>query len=347
MDAENQIKVSIVVPLYNRKETIGRCLESLMNQTLKEIEIIVVDDGSADHGAEVVREYQKRDGRIHLLLQENQGPGAARNAGIRASHGTYVGFVDCDDFVEISMYEKMFLAVTEKKAEVAVCQEKNICFDENGNVRVLSATKFPCETVKKYSNQKVLDWFLNFTYLCLNSACFKLVKRSVFLEKGIWFPEKHRNVEDLPTSAGIFSAVSAVAFVPENLYCYVHETGTRSTSCSVKKATDIYQNMLEVLQYLKKAHYQGSTNNFVLGMSFSSLRQFYGTGEAKDRRTKEAYVFLKKWQKARKGIRPVFAGKEIPFLHKIKILAAWLRLESFVCCVVRCLGKIPFFKYMV
>ncbi|MDE6907298.1 MAG: glycosyltransferase family 2 protein, partial [Lachnospiraceae bacterium] len=91
MDMDGQIAVSIIVPLYNRKKTIGRCLDSLMRQTLKNIEIVVVDDGSTDGGAEVVKECQKSDPRIRLLVQENRGLGAARNAGIRESCGEYLG----------------------------------------------------------------------------------------------------------------------------------------------------------------------------------------------------------------------------------------------------------------
>ena len=94
----NKIDVSIVVPLYNKENEIRRCLNSLIEQSVSNIEIIVVDDGSKDGSADVVREYTDNDPRVHLIVQKNQGPGAARNTGVKASKGKYIGFVDCDDF---------------------------------------------------------------------------------------------------------------------------------------------------------------------------------------------------------------------------------------------------------
>lgn len=343
---KNGVAVSIIVPLYNREGTIARCLDSLIGQTLGDIEIVVVDDGSTDDGASIVREYQSRDSRVVLITQKNQGPGAARNAGIRACHGEYIGFVDCDDYVEKQMYEKLLQAARENEAEVAVCQEKNVCLETDGTEHVLSETRFPWERVTVCDGKQVLDWFLNFTFLSLNSVCFKLVKRTLFTENGIYFPENYRHVEDIVVSGGIFSAVRSVAFVSESLYCYIHEKGTRSTSCSVKKASDIYQDMLDVMKYLKKAGKREKIDNFVLGMKFSSMRQFYGS-KAAERRERESLILQKKWKKARKRVRPDLQGKKTPVFHKIKVLAAYLNLEPFVFVVFKLLGRIPFFKYMV
>lgn len=339
--------VSIIVPLYNRKETIARCLDSLIGQTLDDLEIVVIDDGSTDGGAEIVRKYQKKDDRIRLFIQENRGLGAARNTGIRESRGEYIGFVDSDDYVEKHMYSKMLGAALTEHAEVAVCQEKNICFQSDGTQKELGETRFPCRKSKAYSNVRILEWFLNYTYLSLNSVCFKLIHRSIFFEKGIWFPENYRYAEDLPTSAGVFSVVEKVVLVPESLYCYVRETGTLSTKYTLKKAEDVYRDLLDSLRYLKKAGYRGEVDNFVLGMKFSSLRQLYGSEKTEEKRGGKSRILLKRWSKARKRVKPVFCGKEIPFFHKIKILMSYWNLEPFVCAGFKMLGHIPFFKYMV
>lgn len=347
MDMDGQIAVSIIVPLYNRKKTIGRCLDSLMRQTLKNIEIVVVDDGSTDGGAEVVKECQKSDPRIRLLVQENRGLGAARNAGIRESCGEYLGFVDSDDYVEKHMYETMLEAARAENAEVAVCQEKNICFLPDGKEKFLGETGFPCGERTAYSSGQILDWFLNYTYLSLNSVCFKLVDRSVFTERNIWFPENYRYAEDLPTSAGIFSVVQKVVLVPESLYCYIREMGTLSTNYTVKKAVDVYRDMLDALRYLKKAGYTGNVDNFVLGMKFSSMRQFYGSKSVRERKEREGRILLTRWKKARKRVKPVFVGQEVPFFHKIKVLVAYLNQELPVCRIFQLFDRISFFKYMV
>lgn len=345
---EKDVAVSIIIPLYNRRKTIRRCLDSLISQTLENIEIVVVDDGSTDHGDEIVREYQEKDDRVRLVFQENKGPGAARNTGIHASTGKYLGFVDSDDYVEKNMYAVMLEAVQAENAEVAVCQEKHICHLENGTAKLLGETAFPCEKPRVFEKNQVIEWILNYTYLSLNSVCYKLVRRDVFFEKNVWFPENYRYAEDLTASVGIFSVVKNVVVVPESLYCYVHETtGTMSTNYTIKKAQDVYQDMLESIKYLKKAGYKGRIDNFVLGMKFSSLRQLYGAERKEERTGKDSIILRKRWKKLRRKVRPVFSGKEIPVMHKIKILASYLNLEYLICTIFQLLGRIPFFKYMV
>lgn len=344
---DEKIEVSIIVPLYNLEDKIGRCLDSLVRQTLSAIEILVVDDGSKDHGADVVREYQKKDKRIRLVSQENRGLGGARNTGIRESKGEYLGFVDSDDVVEQDMYEIMLNAVRKTGSDVAVCQEKNVCYEKDGTMRVLSETRFPCEKVTAYSGEQVLGWFLNYRYLSLNSACFKLVKKTVFTEHKIAFPEQHRYAEDLPTSGGIYSVVNSIAVVPKSLYFYIHETGTLSTSYTEQKAEDVYQDMIDVLHYLKKAGYQGKVDNFILGMSFSSMRQLYGSNNKEEWQNERAKKLLLKWKKRKKKARPSFKDTEIPLFHKAKVLVAYFNLERLFCNVIKMLERIPFFRYMV
>lgn len=343
---ENGVEVSIIVPLYNREEKIARCLDSLLNQTLINIEIIVVDDGSIDGGASVVEKYAEGDNRIRLIRQENQGQGAARNTGIKAAQGEYVGFVDSDDYVEINMYETLLNAVRKNQTEVAICQQKDVCFKDDGEMIYLGETVFPCDKQKVFEKKQLLDWFVNFTYLCLNSVCYKLVKKAVFVENDIWFPEKHRYAEDLPASGGIFSVIESAVLVPESFYFYIHEEETLSTSYSVRKAGDVYQDMLDVMEYLKKAGYEEPIDNFVLGMYFSSMRQFYADKNSENRQTPEGKELLLKWKAAKKNRKPVFKGKDVPFFHKVKVLVTYLHLEALVCRCINLFSSIPFFKFM-
>lgn len=114
-------KISIIVPVYNVKEYLSECVASIRNQTLSEIEIILVDDGSADGSAELCDAFAKRDGRIKVIHQENGGSTKARNAGLLASCGSYVGFVDSDDWVEPNMYEELLKQCIQNHADIAVC----------------------------------------------------------------------------------------------------------------------------------------------------------------------------------------------------------------------------------
>lgn len=114
------VKVSAVIPVYNTEKYIGQCIESLRNQSLSDIEIICVDDGSTDKSVEIIKLYQKDDNRIRIIQQENQYAGVARNNGMSKAKGKYVIFLDSDDFFELDMLEKMY-----KKAEKTDC---DICF---------------------------------------------------------------------------------------------------------------------------------------------------------------------------------------------------------------------------
>ncbi len=115
----NRIKVSVIVPCYNVEKYIGRCLDSLIDQTLSEIEIICIDDKSTDETSEIIKKYMKTDNRIHLIEQPvNTGAAVARNAGIAAARGMYIGFVDADDYLDTNFYEKMYETALSSGADI-------------------------------------------------------------------------------------------------------------------------------------------------------------------------------------------------------------------------------------
>lgn len=112
--------VSIVLPVYNAEKYIEKCLDMITGQTLRDIQIICVDDGSPDGSAELVRRYAKKDDRILLISQENGGGGAARNRGMQEATGKYILFLDCDDFFEKDMVERAYRRAEETRAEITV-----------------------------------------------------------------------------------------------------------------------------------------------------------------------------------------------------------------------------------
>ncbi len=114
------IKVSVIIPVYNASEHLGQCLDSVFAQTLKEIEVICVDDGSTDGSLEMLNAYAKEDGRLTVIHQENAGAGSARNTGLAAASGKYLSFLDADDFAEPSMLEKAFEKAEEQRADFVV-----------------------------------------------------------------------------------------------------------------------------------------------------------------------------------------------------------------------------------
>ena len=115
------MKVSIIVPVYNMEKRLNKCLDSLINQTYKNIEIIVVNDGSMDHSLDIIREYQAKDSRINVINQRNMGISEARNNGLAIATGDYLCFADSDDYVELDMIEELVNKITTDKSDIVVC----------------------------------------------------------------------------------------------------------------------------------------------------------------------------------------------------------------------------------
>lgn len=113
--------VSVIVPIYNAQEHLAQCIDSIRNQSLQELEIILINDGSTDASPAICDAYAKKDPRIQVIHQANTGQGIARNKAIDRARSPYIGFVDADDWIEADMYEKMVKAATENKADITMC----------------------------------------------------------------------------------------------------------------------------------------------------------------------------------------------------------------------------------
>ncbi|MCL1877059.1 glycosyltransferase [Candidatus Saccharibacteria bacterium] len=118
---KNEPLVSVIIPIYNSEKFLGECLDSVLAQTFKDIEIICVNDGSTDKSNEILREYEKRDPRVKIVKQKNKGTSTARKNGVAASRSKYVCFVDSDDTVDRTYVEKMYNAIIEHNVKVALC----------------------------------------------------------------------------------------------------------------------------------------------------------------------------------------------------------------------------------
>ncbi|CUO65032.1 glycosyltransferase family 2 protein [Clostridium disporicum] len=116
--------VSVIVPVYNVEKYLNKCVDSIINQTLKDIEIILVNDGSTDNCPSIIDEYAKSDNRIIAIHKENGGQGSARNAGLDIARGEYIGFVDSDDWIDLNMYEELYESLLNNNADIAICSRQ-------------------------------------------------------------------------------------------------------------------------------------------------------------------------------------------------------------------------------
>lgn len=128
-----KIKVSIIIPCYNVEKYLRQCLDSVVNQTLKDIEIICLNDGSTDSTLEILREYENNDSRIKVISKHNSGYGASMNIGLKTAKGEYIGIVESDDFVELDMFEKLYKTAEENKLDLVRCQYYHYNSKENTN----------------------------------------------------------------------------------------------------------------------------------------------------------------------------------------------------------------------
>ena len=134
-------KVSVIIPVYNVEPYLKQCMDSVVGQTLKDIEIICVDDGSTDGSLDILKEYATEDSRIQIIEQKNAGAGAARNNGMRHATGKYLSFLDSDDFFEPRMLEKAYDLAEKDQADFVSIQirpvsyrEETVCFSRLGDI---------------------------------------------------------------------------------------------------------------------------------------------------------------------------------------------------------------------
>ena len=169
-------KISVIVPIYGIEKELPRCIDSIIAQTYKDLEIILVDDGSPDHCGEICDAYAKKDSRIKVLHDPNGGLSDARDHGIDAATGKYLGFVDGDDYIEPEMYEKLHEALVKNDAEISVCRFRYVGGLEERN-REISITDEVISGKKILLEKRASDHPWGWGY-----AWNKLYKREVFSE---------------------------------------------------------------------------------------------------------------------------------------------------------------------
>lgn len=212
-----KVKVSVIVPVYNAERYLRQCLDSIVNQTLREIEIICVDDGSTDDSLEVLKEYQAVDGRISVLRQQNQYAGVARNAGMAVAQGDYLVFWDSDDYFDETALEKMHSKIEADQADICVCGGKRYYEREGIEVVVkdyLNPSRIPdAIPFNRHTNP---DYIINFT--C--EAPWNKMFRKSFIERERLEFQSRRNGNDVFFVACALCLANRVTIVKEPLVCY-------------------------------------------------------------------------------------------------------------------------------
>ena len=212
-------KLSIIVPVYNVEAYLGKCLDSILEQTLEEIEIICVNDGSTDTSGEILRKYAEKDSRILLIEQENQGLGAARNAGIEKARGEYIGFVDSDDFVDPAMFEKLYEKAKKYGSDV-VLTNINLYYTDTGRTELFRDSDF-------YEAMSRAGWFtaLQHPHIMQFIGVWDRIYRRAFIEKYHLRNPVNRIYEDVLFTVQTCIYAERISVVNEPLHYYRKNTG--------------------------------------------------------------------------------------------------------------------------
>lgn len=218
--------ISIIVPVYKTEIYLHKCLNSIVNQTYKNLEIILVDDGSPDNCGKICDEYAAQDLRIKVIHQNNEGLSAARNAGLKIAAGDYIGFVDSDDWVDADMYEVLYNGIIEYEAQIAICGYYDIADNKCREIREKHTTVCgPGDAI----HHLILD--RTFT----NHAWNKLYKRELF--DGVLFPYG-RAFEDIATTYKLFEKAQHIVCLNSSKYYYLRRKDSIIGARTIKNKAD-------------------------------------------------------------------------------------------------------------
>ncbi len=234
-------KVSVIVPVYNTEKYLKKCLDSLVKQTLKDIEIIVVNDGSLDNSQSIIDEYTKKYDFVKGYIKKNGGLSDARNYGIKKSHGKYIGFVDSDDYVNKDMFEKLYNKAVSQNFDVTVC---NINIIGRATNTVLSSLVH--EDINTLS--KIKKQMINIYPVAWNKIYKRdLFENNIYFKKGVWY-------EDVEFLYRLFPYIKSFGTLDEALINYV-ERDNSITKTFDKRVYNYIDNWNGIIQFYKKNNF--------------------------------------------------------------------------------------------
>ena len=243
------MKISVIVPVYNVENYLEKCLNSLVNQTLQEIEILVINDGSTDNSQKIIEFFQSKfPQKIKTFAKENGGLSDARNFGIDRATGEFLAFVDSDDYVSATMMEEMYGLAKKHEAEIVICNLQKV--DENGIV-TQKLTQIP-NLPEKIDLEKHFSVFSDISYF----ACNKIFKRELFEEKRF---QKGMHFEDIELIPQILLQCKILAKTAAFHYQYLERSNSISKS-HTERGLDILKAVENVEKSFKNSVYSFKKN---------------------------------------------------------------------------------------
>ena len=266
--------ISIIVPVYNSELYINRCLDSLLKQTYKNIEIIIVDDGSKDNSLQLIKGYANKDSRIKVYTQSNQGPSVARNTGLDNATGKYIMFVDADDFIDKNMVANMVEVIKDDTNTLVLCDNSEIWANEIEERKLF-------DTDKNYI--KKVDVIKAIASGKAGLVCGKLFNKNIIKEHNIKFDKEIKMCEDQIFFLNISRYCDDFIYIPKSLYFYDRRN---ENSITIKYKEKVIDNQIYVIniikEILKTSDIESDDINYIINNRYIDAIDYCVTNEVLD-----------------------------------------------------------------
>lgn len=236
-------KISIIVPVYKVEQYIDDCIKSILSQTLKDFELILVNDGSPDKCGLICDMYSKKDSRVRVIHKNNEGLSAARNSGIEVAKGEYLAFVDSDDYISKYMYEKLYNTAVENKSDIVICNYESVHYTHKLNYELLEHV----DKVENMSNIQALNKLYETNGVAYIVAWNKLYKKELF--DNIRY-DKGRVHEDEFIIHKLLYNSNIITYIPDKLYYYRQREGSITSIDNKKNRVDKLAAFKERLEFM-------------------------------------------------------------------------------------------------
>ena len=312
MCEENDL-ISVVIPVYNVEQYLPKCIESIMNQTYKNLEIILVNDGSTDGSQKICEEYKSIDNRIKIINKENGGLSDARNVGIDNSSGNYITFIDSDDYIDDDYVYTLYKSLISYNADMSIASHKIIY--PKRIIDKATDEKF-CANSKKVLEKILYDEGIDL------SAWGKLYKKSLF--NNIKFP-KGRLFEDSATTYRLIDESKKIAVNSKSVYNYVIRKNSISNEMFSEKKMDLITSTMEMTEFIKKKYpeLEKGCERRLMYAYLSTLTQLAKTKETNSSMQAKLMNYIKK-NKGR-----VLKDKQIKKRDRIGIISTMLGFKFY------------------
>ncbi len=315
--------ISIIIPVYNVEKYLNRCLESVINQKYRKLEIILIDDGSTDNSGKICDEYALKDSRIKVIHKKNDGVSVARNTGIKIAKGNYIGFVDSDDWIHPDMYKKLYQALIKNQADISCCKEIRC---KNGVEKI--SKKFDNKITEYDQMQYIKKFFKINSQECIYYVWNKLYKRQIIDEEQ--YPINLISEDVVGTYKALVKSNKIVEINYPYYYYYYNPNSITSKAFSKEDfdLIEIWDKVIEITEkespnYLWMAELNRNRIDYTLLMrmalqlDFSEIRKLYP----------EQY---KKMLSSLKQNKKSLLNAKIPFSRKITIILICWNYKMFV-----------------